>query len=226
MQNNLIVFDIDGTLTNTFQTDTIFFEKAITDAVPSIKLIRDWHSYTYSTDSGFLLEIFHENLARKPFAQEIQAIKNVFLSYLDQAFRDDSTSCLPIPGAHHVFAKIQVAAPDWDVAIATGCWEKSALLKLDIAKIPFLSIPLAHADDSIKREEIIQIAMQRAKTRYNRKNYGKIVYVGDRLWDKAAADKLEIDFIGVGPVFAAIKNQQFLQIQDYVSDELLNYLKE
>ena len=47
MQNKLIVFDIDGTLTNTNHVDSVFFEKAILDILPISSIDTEWHNYKY-----------------------------------------------------------------------------------------------------------------------------------------------------------------------------------
>ena len=84
-------------------------------------------------------------------------------------------------------------------------------------------MPIGHGDDSIKREEVIQTAIDRAMNSYSRSKYSHVIYVGDRYWDREAAHKLKIDFVGIGKVFKR-ESQQFLCIEDYVSDDLLNYL--
>lgn len=68
---NLIVFDIDGTLTQTNNVDSLCFTKAIKDTLQITELNTDWASYQYSTDSGLLTEIYENFLQRPPSIEEI-----------------------------------------------------------------------------------------------------------------------------------------------------------
>ncbi len=222
MQHKLIIFDIDGTLTNTNHVDSIFYEKAILDTLPLSSIDTRWQSYKYSTDTGIITEIIQSQLNRDPIPSEIADIKNKFVSYLASAFSENKSHCVPVRGSQIIFEKLFQL--DWDIAIATGGWEKSALLKLETAKIPHQSIPLAHSDDYVERENIISIAIGRAQARYNKTSYSKIIYVGDRQWDKVAAAKLNIEFIGVGDELGAVKNKDFFHIPDFTESRLEKYL--
>jgi phosphoglycolate phosphatase-like HAD superfamily hydrolase len=195
MKNKLIVFDIDGTLTNSNHVDSVLFERAILDMLPISSIDTEWNNYKYSTDAGILTEIIQSKLARNPTSNEIESIKNKFISYLDDTFTEDQSHCTPLGGAQIIFEKISRLG--WDIGIATGAWEKSALLKLKCANIPYQDIPIAHSDDHIERENIISIAINRAQAIYKKHSYSMVIYVGDRLWDKAASNNLKINFIGV-----------------------------
>jgi phosphoglycolate phosphatase-like HAD superfamily hydrolase len=153
MQNKLIIFDIDGTLTNTNHIDSICFEKAILDSLSIISIDTNWHNYKYSTDLGIITEIIQARLNRSPTLMEIETIKNKFITYLEAAFAENSLLCVPIEGAQRIFENI--SALGWDVGIATGGWEKSAVLKLKTAQIPYQNMPIAHSDDHVEREKII-----------------------------------------------------------------------
>jgi len=223
MQNKLIVFDIDGTLTNTNHVDSVFFEKAILDILPISSIDTEWQNYKYSTDTGILTEIIQSKLACTPTPNEVESIKSRFISYLENAFIENNSHCVPLNGAEIIFEKITQLS--WDIGIATGAWEKSALLKLKYANIPYQNIPIAHSDDHIERENIISIAINRAQAIYKKHSYSKIIYVGDRLWDKAAANNLKIDFIGVGDALKKVNIKDFFHISDYTNNQLENYLR-
>jgi hypothetical protein len=81
VQNKIVVFDIDATLTNTNHVDGFLFEKAILDTLQICSIDTDWHNYKYSTDTGILNEIVQLKLGRDPTYNEIEAIKNKFVSY-------------------------------------------------------------------------------------------------------------------------------------------------
>lgn len=221
--NKLIIFDIDGTLTNTNQVDSIFFEKAILESLPILSFDNQWHNYKYATSTGLLTEIIQSNLNRDPNPDEIETIKEKFISQLENAFTINKMYCSPIDGAQFIFESLFQLG--WDIGIATGCWEKEAVLKLKTADIPYQDIPIAHSDDHMVREEIISIAIKRAKDHYKKSFYSKIIYVGDKMWDKNAARNIGIGFIGVGSEWGNCDNKDFFHVNDFSESKLVHYLQ-
>jgi len=102
----LIVFDIDGTLTNTNHADSICFEKAILDIFPISSIDNNWYNYKYSTDSGILSEIIQSTLNRLPALKEIESMQRKFISYLKMAFIENKSYCTHINGSPTIFEKI------------------------------------------------------------------------------------------------------------------------
>lgn len=219
-QNNLVIFDVDGTLTDTMDIDTTCFAETIYELYPGITINTHWESYQYATDTGFLLEIFNKNFSREPTKKELSQIQICFFNRLISVFYQQSIQCTPLEGALTIFEKLK--AINWQVAIATGCWEQSALLKLKAAKMSHDHIPMGHGDDGFRREDIIHRAIEKAKTAYQVQDYQNIVYIGDRNWDKQAAQNAGVEFIGIGSVFS---NTDIDYIEDYASEHLLNYLR-
>lgn len=219
---NLIIFDIDGTLTQTSEVDAKCFAQAIKDALGVADINTNWSSYRYSTDSGLIKEIYEEFLQRKPSHGETNAIRDCFVNNLKHEWLKDKALYNPVLGAETIFQQISQLA-NWHLAIATGGWKQSALFKLDSANIAHAEIPKAYADDHVERIEIINTAIKHAQTRNGINQYQQIIYVGDRLWDKRAAEQLNIGFIGVGSEFSC--NNQIFRITDYKNESiLLDYL--
>lgn len=81
---------------------------------------------------------------------------------------------------------------------------------------------MGHGGDGFRREDIIHSAVQKAKTAYKVQDYQSIVYIGDRNWDKKAAQNAGIGFIGIGPIF---NNTGTDYIENYENGQLLNYLQ-
>ncbi len=220
--NNLIVFDIDGTLIHYLECEDQAYLQALTSVTGIQKINTEWHTYQYSTDSGILSEIIQYAFSRQPTTSEILSIKNEFVSYLANYFKLYPQACRELPGAKNIFKAIQ--AIHWDVAIATGGWQESALMKLEKAKLPCQHLPLAHGDDHYDRKDIIKTAVSRAEAFYNKKSYQNIIYVGDALWDLKASRELQIKFIGVGKRFDAVAQKDFFRIEHYETNNLLDYL--
>lgn len=221
---NLIIFDIDGTLTQTNAVDSKCFARVIEEILQIKDINTDWPSYQYSTDSGILIEIFKSFLQRTPSTKEITLIKNRYVDYLKQAWINDKSLYAPIPGADVIFQQI-MNMTDWNIAIATGGWKPSALFKLESAAIPHAELPKAFAEDHIERTEIIKTVIKHAETIHRINRYERIVYVGDRTWDEHAATQLNIEFIGIGADFRNRQQAHGLFIEEYESSSaLLHYL--
>src|SRR5918912_301299 len=192
----LAVFDIDGTLTNTNIVDGQCFVQAFADVHGVAGINTDWSQYPHTTDSGITLRIFQERRGRAPEASELAKLKERFIALLKDEYSKQPALFAEIPGAAAAFDKLR-RETSWAVAIATGCWRESALLKLEAAGINFDGVPLAYADDSISREEILKDAVSQA-TKHYEKDFEKIVSVGDGVWDARTALNLKFAFLGVG----------------------------
>lgn len=193
----LVVFDIDGTLTNTNKIDENCFVRAFALEFGIFGINTNWNEYAYTTDSGITQQIFQEKLERLPSNEELVRLKARFVSLLQEAFINKQDLFSEIPGSANVLAKLQ-RGPDWCVAIATGGWGESAKLKLQKANLPIEGIPLASANDALSREDIIKTAIIKAENVHQVENFRKIVFVGDGVWDVKAAYQLSIAFIGIG----------------------------
>jgi len=197
MRHSLIIFDIDGTLTDTVCMDADIFFNTFMKYLGIEQLNNNWDEYRYSTDSGLALELFEKHIGRAPIDKELYGIKEDFFRALLNKIEQEPACCTSIPGAEFLLQQI-LQTKHWDTAIATGGWQKSALMKLRHAKIDHQGTPIATGDDHIERHEIIKIAIERAKQHYSKNSYDRIIYVGDREWDYKAAQYLGIGFIGMG----------------------------
>ena len=101
------------------------------------------------------------------------------------------------PGACELLAELENA--DHPVAIATGGWTPSARFKLSRSGIDWEKVPSAFACDAHPREQIISLAIDRAARlhRCTPEDFGRIVYVGDGVWDLKASRALGLSFVGI-----------------------------
>jgi phosphoglycolate phosphatase-like HAD superfamily hydrolase len=193
----LAIFDIDGTLTNTNSVDDQCFIKAFAEAHAITEIDTDWASYPHTTDSGITLHIFQEKFGRNPVETELVKFKSCFVNLLAEQYKSNSSRFTEIAGASKALSRLR-REPDWAVAIATGCWRESAFLKLSAAKIDVDGIPAAYAEDGLSREEILAAAVSQSLERYRLSSFGKIVSLGDGLWDVRTARRLGFGFLGIG----------------------------
>lgn len=76
----LVIFDIDGTLTDTMGINTDAYAKTFLQCY-GIKINTNWSAYQYSTDSGFLIELFDVHFRRIPTTQETTTFKEIFFKH-------------------------------------------------------------------------------------------------------------------------------------------------
>jgi len=145
----------------------------------------DWASYRFVTDPGIAAEAIERRRGRPPAPHELAALRARFLALLAEE------SYAEVPGAAALLRALR-GRRDIALAIATGAWRQSALLKLARARVPVDGLPMATADDAVSREEILRIAARRAGGPFDR-----TTSVGDAVWDVAAARVLGARFVGI-----------------------------
>lgn len=189
----LVVFDIDGTLTRTVDVDTEAFAAAFRSTFGADLPSLDWASYKHATESGVAMEAANLVLGRAPTPAELSAMQDEFVGILREAMAGIPSAELEMPGAGSLIEHLVDGGHH--VALATGCWRRSAEAKLQAAGLQLADHPMATADDAVARTEIMRIAAGRA----GHAPEARHAYVGDGLWDMRAAAALGWDFIGVGP---------------------------
>ena len=194
---NLAIFDIDGTLTKTDSIDDVCFVQALADSHSITGISTDWAGYSHTTDSGITLDIFRERFSRAPEEAELLKFKSHFVRLLEDYRIKDSSLFAEIAGAASMLERLN-QEPEWKVAIASGGWRDSAILKLKVAGIEANNFPAAFADDGYSREEILQSAITKAENLYQQNRFARIVSIGDGLWDVRTARNLEFPFLGIG----------------------------
>jgi phosphoglycolate phosphatase-like HAD superfamily hydrolase/SAM-dependent methyltransferase len=186
----LAIFDIDGTLTQTNDVDSDCFIQAFNSEFKTTEINTNWAVYGHTTDSGITLQIFQERFERIPTADELSKLQHRFAELL----KEHERTITEVPGANLILQKL--AQTQWVIAIASGGWRASAMIKLQAAGIEG-NFPGAFADDGISREDIVRTAISRAKEIYRQADFEKIVCIGDGIWDVLTAIQLQLPFIGV-----------------------------
>ena len=184
-----VMFDIDGTLVESYELDSECFINAVKD-VTGIGIDSNWSKYQHVTDSGILSEIIGLNNISN--AQEVHdEVKKVFIKQLEQSIKENAFH--QVPGASS-FVSLLNSMSNVMVSFATGGWYESAVLKLKSAGIDFSQMPFASSNDHISRIEIMKIAAARA----NAGKSSSCTYFGDGSWDKEACQQLGFNFVLVG----------------------------
>ena len=184
------IFDIDGTLVESFGFDDACYISAIREVLGEVHIHDDWSKYKNVTDTGSLRQIMEENQI-----QEKEQIKEVRTKFGDliREYLQNGGKCCPIKGAIHLIAKL-LTSDGYEVGFATGGWEHTAKMKLQYAGFNLRNTVLTSSDDGDERVTIMkkcQLALGNC--------FHRIVYIGDAEWDMQATHKLGWHFIGVGP---------------------------
>jgi phosphoglycolate phosphatase-like HAD superfamily hydrolase len=190
----LVMFDIDGTLTQSAETDETCFVQALREVFGFDSINTDWASYRHCSDSGILEELFQQRLRRSPLATEISTFQPHFLSLLAAATA--ARPFTPVTGAHDFICSL-ISSSEFAVSLASGAWECSARFKLMSAGLYFHHIPAAFSDSAHAREDIMRVSFTSAAQFHSRDSFDSVTYIGDGVWDARAARSLGYRFIGI-----------------------------
>ena len=190
----LVMFDIDGTLTQTYQADEACFVQALREIFGFTDIDTDWASYPHCSDSGILEALFQLRLGRSPLSTEISTFQAHFVSLLSAATVVQPFN--PIAGARNFLSSLTRSSA-LAVSLASGAWECSARFKLASTGLDFPQIPAAFSDDAHAREAIMQASLVRAAQFHFRDSFDAVIYIGDGAWDARAARNLGFPFIGI-----------------------------
>lgn len=205
---HLVMFDIDGTLVDSMDFDGRLYAEAI-HAVLGIVVDRDWSSYPHVTDGGLLEEVLRRHAVADPQGALHAAVRERFVAMTRDYIQGEPAAVREVPGAAALLGALRNRA-DCRVAIATGGWRDTALLKLAAAGLELDGIALATSSDAHARIEIMRIAERRALG--DRRPHRR-TYFGDGPWDQRACRDLGWDFIAIGanvthdPAFESFSEQ-------------------
>ena len=188
----IAVFDIDGTLTDTMDVDVECYEGAIREIL-GIEVPATWPSMDEVTDSAILETTCQEHGHPLPDGGTLRRIADRVSELLTIQLRERPERFTPIPGAREIFAGLR--GMGWRVAMATGAWRPSTVVKLAGARIPTDGVPLATSTEYRARRDIIRHAV----SAFSEQDTDVVVYVGDGVWDGRAATSLGYGFVGLGP---------------------------
>ncbi len=192
---NLVIFDIDGTLTATSRIDEQCYAQAFAKRFDIEIRPADYEHFTHFTDSGIMRQLFQQRMGRVPTVREIKQVQAEFIALLRASYARDAQEFEAVAGAAETIAQLRNER-NWQIALATGCWKASAELKLQYAQIDCSGLPLAHSDLLLSRSEIVTEAIRQAKELF-KAGFEHITFVGDGIWDVRTAQELGLGFIGI-----------------------------
>lgn len=178
--------------------DDILYREAVHATLGEVAFRHSLADYDFVTDSGILDQILEDNEILDD-GDIIDAVKSCFVDTVDTHIRRNGP--FPeIPGAIQAFERLRRSSAHF-VAIATGGWRETAVLKLESAGFDLSGVPLSSANDSKDRSEIMRSAISTANS-----SLQSITYYGDGIWDKKACTELGWNFVAVGPELDGIES--------------------
>jgi phosphoglycolate phosphatase-like HAD superfamily hydrolase len=216
---NLIMLDIDGTLTQSYDYDQVIFGLSLGEVLNCPPVDADLNKYVNKTSSGVTMEAIRNLTGRNPRIGEILKVKRRVYHHLERLYRESPESFTEVPGAARFLKRLR-KLDGTGIAIATGCWRREAYFKLKVSGLNITGIPLATSDDDRDRMKIMEIAIRRARDFYACPRFDQVVYIGDGPWDLEASCLLGYGFIGIGPQIHKLKDTQaIIWHQDFMNIE-------
>jgi phosphoglycolate phosphatase-like HAD superfamily hydrolase len=212
----LLIFDIDGTLIQTHEEEANCFIQAFSDVTGISHIDKDLRSYQHVTDSGIAQECIFNHFQRDATFDELEQIEERFITLFAKTLAKQPPH--PIAGVHGLFEKL-ANEPEICLAIATGSYYRSAMIKFHYSSLYLHHLPISSCNDHYSRTEIMRIAKSKAQDFYGVGDFDSITYVGDGPWDIEAVNALTWQFIGVASNYSK-KNLLDWGAQTVITDYL------
>jgi len=187
----VILFDIDGTLTATTNADNGCYERAFKTAFGFPLPSTDWHEYQHVTDHGIVQEVMIKSALPPATAERLALFEDIYEQELADAYVRAPETFAEVPGARSILEFLSDRA-NTRIALATGGMRKTALFKLRQIGVDGSKMAGAFANDAISRADIARAALARTNAEPS-----DIVYVGDGAWDVATSAEIGMRFVGI-----------------------------
>lgn len=189
---HLVVFDIDGTLVDSWKIQVRLYVEAV-QSVLGVQVDDDWSRYTHVTDSGVLNEIMDEagGHFNRPLATA--RIEEEFVRVVSDHIGREGQ--MPEVAGARAFVESLASHPGASVAVATGGWQETAEMKFRGIGLDPEKLGLASSSDALSQIENMRIAAERA---LRGRRSTRTTYFGDRPWDLRASRELGYGFVAVG----------------------------
>jgi len=189
-KENLIIFDIDDTLTKSENQHQTAYVKTMID-FGILEINQDWKSYQNLTDSYILKQNYEANFNKEFNCNLITPFEERMTEWILKLPKTQE-----INGARTV-VNFFMNETDYAICFATGSLFKPALIKLEQANINFVTDLVEASNSLYTREEIVKSAIEKAKKYFKKSDFKNIISVGDGIWDLKTARNLGVHFLGI-----------------------------
>src|SRR5262245_461813 len=159
---HLVVCDIDGTLVDSARFDSHLYARAVRETLRGdVYIDETWRPYAHVTDSGILDEILVQHRFEEPLDELRSAVKRRFVELVREHLDSGTSVVREIQGAAALLQELR-SRSDVRVAIATGGWAETALMKLAAIGVSVAGVGFASSSDAHARTKIMELAAERA----------------------------------------------------------------
>lgn len=190
---HLVIFDLDGTLTQTFYGSDNSFLKALSRFIEVDKDYPYWNECKHLTDEAVFQHMFLKITSNVPTENDRSNMQDQFLVELMHKYKHTPGFFDEIPGAKRFIQSLK-STPNTLVAVATGGWERVARFKLELAGIDHKELELIGSDSHLDKPSFTKALIDRISVNHE---LTRITYIGDSLYDYETSQQLGINFIGI-----------------------------
>ena len=188
---NLVIFDLDGTLAQTYYADHKGYLNAVKKIVDIDVNYAYWQDCKDLTDSAIFHHIFNKIEGRGPTAEEIVLTQQNFINILSDYKQENPNYFKEIPGAKKMTEHLK--DENYIVGVATGGWKVIADFKL--ANIEVSSPHVIGSDNHFTKKDFTENLIHQVINSEGEVN--EITYIGDSIYDYEASKALDLNFIGI-----------------------------
>ncbi len=190
---HFIIFDLDGTLTQTYYAQDKSFMRALGRFIPVESDYPYWKECVHLTDEAVFQQVFLQITGRAATEEDKAKMQDQFLVELMHKFKHTPGFFDPIPGAQR-FIKELKQDPQVVLGVSTGGWEKIARFKLELAGYNVAEFHLIGSDAHPDKYSFTKTLIERVGQQHD---FKQITYIGDSLYDYESAKALGLSFIGI-----------------------------
>jgi phosphoglycolate phosphatase-like HAD superfamily hydrolase len=188
-KKTLVVFDIDGTLTDSVAQHQSAFVAAL-QHMGVQEINTDFKVYKHHTDAH-IAKVIYELDRKESFSEKLlKQFEDLLHDFLNKNAIAEIGGALK---AINILLQHDIA-----ICFATGSLYKPAVYKLAQSGIHFDTLQLSTSNQFEDRESIVKAAIDQAGVYYQQQSFERIISVGDGLWDLLTAQQLGIEFVGIG----------------------------
>lgn len=192
----LLVFDLDGTLTDTMGDDDRLFVDALRDAGGVTGPIPPWDEFPEVTDPAIVRELTGRGLGSRSRDMTMWHVRAMFATMWKRGLETGHLQVEPVTGAREILAECR-SKPGFAAAIATGGWGPTAHMKLQAAGFATDDLVVVTADEAEERAAIIRTASILTASSRGIPGFSAMVVVGDGVWDAKAARDAGAGFVAI-----------------------------
>lgn len=197
---NLLLFDVDGTVTDCAADDDRLFREALLESLPPdarVHVLGGWNEFAEVTQSAIARDVITRACDRPARDGEIMIVRRRLTEKWQEALAAGTVTVRLKPGARELFAAAG-QRPKFFAALTSGTWEPVTLLKLSAAGWPLENLVIATGDDSESQAGILRTAQILAASRRGIPGFSATVVVGAHPWDARGARTVRAGFVAVG----------------------------